>query len=279
MGTVRGALGDWIERTARQYPARLALAGFAVAIGIFTLLLELPLATQDRVRAPFVDALFTATSAVCVTGLTPVEVGAYWSFFGQAVMLIAIKVGGIMTLASIIGLAVSRRLGLTQRLLAADEARASGLGEFRSLLRTIIIVSTATELAIAFILFWRLLEHHDNPWVAAWHSLFYGVSSFNNAGFSPDIGGVVPFLGDPLFRIPIAAGVFIGALGFPVYLNLIRAWRKPRSWTLHTKITLYMIVVLTFVSGTLLALFEWRNPEPWADYLSTRRSIRRRSCP
>ncbi len=266
--SVRDAVGDWVDRVGLEAPARLALAGFGLVILLFAGLLSLPQATQSGVRAPFVDSLFTATSAVCVTGLVTVDTGGYWSGFGQGVILVAIKIGGlgIMTLASLLGLAVSRRIGLTQRILAAGEARATGLGDLRQLLRTIIIVSTATELAIAFVLFWRLLAHHEHLPTALWHAIFYGISAFNNAGFTPDPDGIVPFAADPMFRIPIAAGVFIGALGFPVYLNLIRSWRNPRSWSLHTKMTLVMVVLLSFISAALLAAFEWNNPETLGKY-------------
>lgn len=268
LGTVRGAFDDWLDRVALQHPARLALGSFAGVILLATGLLSLPAATQSGQRAPFIDALFTSTSAVCVTGLVTVDTGSYWSGFGQGVILVAIKIGGlgIMTLASILGLAMSRRLGLTQRMLAADEARAGGLGDVRHMLRTILVVSTVTEAAIASVLFWRLLAHHDNVATALWHSVFYGVSAFNNAGFSPDPNGIVPFAADPWFRVPIAAGVFIGALGFPVFLNLIRSWRRPRDWSLHTKLTLVMVTVLSLVSATLLALFEWNNPETLGAY-------------
>lgn len=261
--TARHAVGGWIDRTGLESPARLALAGFALVILLITGLLSLPQATQSGTRAPFVDALFTATSAVCVTGLVTVDTGGYWSGFGQGVVLLGIKIGGlgIMTLASLLGLVVSRRLGLTQRILAAGEARASGLGDVKHLLRTIIIVSTVAELTVAFFLVWRLLAHHESAATAIWHAIFYGISAFNNAGFSPDPAGIVPFAGDPWFRIPIALGVFVGALGFPVYLNLIRSWRRPKDWSLHTKMTIVMVILLSLISATLLAMFEWNNPK------------------
>ena len=111
------AARELIDRLARQAPARLALGVFAGVIAVFTALLSTPFATADGVRAPFVDSLFTATSAVCVTGLVVVPTGTYWSTAGQVAILVAIKIGGlgVMTLASLLGLAVSRRIGLTQR--------------------------------------------------------------------------------------------------------------------------------------------------------------------
>ena len=260
---VRHAIGEWIQDTARQYPARLALAGFALTICLFTALLELPFATRQGVRAPFIDALFTATSAVCVTGLSTVDTGTYWSAWGLTIIGFGIKVGGlgIMTLATLVGLAVAKRIGLTQRLLAAGEARASGLGDVRSLLAIIVVVSTVTELVIAAALFPRFLTLGYGLGKSAGFSLFYGVSSFNNAGFSPDPVGLYPYAGDLWMLLPIGLGVLIGALGFPVYLNLLRQWRTPRRWTLHTKLTLTMVAVLSVVSAALLLLFEWSNPK------------------
>ncbi|WP_062383566.1 TrkH family potassium uptake protein [Demequina iriomotensis] len=266
--TVRNAFGEWFDRVALESPARLTLAAFGATILIFTGLLQLPFATVEGHRAPFMDALFTATSAVCVTGLTTVDTGTFWSPWGLAIIGLGIKVGGlgIMTLASLAGLAVSRRLGLTQRILAAGESRASGLGDLASLLRTVIIVSTTVELIIAAILVPRFLTL-DYGWPKSLgYSVFYAVSAFNNAGFSPDPVGLYPYAGDAWMLVPIALGVFIGALGYPVYLNLIRQWRNPKRWSLHTKLTLVTVSVLAFISASFLAVFEWTNPDTLGDH-------------
>ncbi|WP_430867804.1 TrkH family potassium uptake protein [Demequina aurantiaca] len=260
--SARAAVSEWVDRVALSAPARLTLITFGAVIFLFAGLLSLPIATASGERAPFMDALFTATSAVCVTGLTTVDTGVYWSSWGLAIIAAGIKIGGlgIMTLASLVGLAVSRRLGLTTRLLAAGEARASGMGDLRTLLRTVVIVSFSIEIAIALVLFPRFLTLDYGLGRSAGYSVFYGISAFNNAGFSPDPAGLYPFADDAWILAPLAIGVFIGALGFPVYLNLIRGWRRPRSWSLHTKLTLIMVSALAFLSAALLAIFEWSNP-------------------
>src|SRR5690625_3305553 len=132
------AARDYVDYIARRAPARLA-----VVIGIVTILLRLPAATVSGKSANFVDALFTATSAVCVTGLTTVPTAVYWSGFGQAVILVGIKIGGlgVLTLASLLGMAVSRRLGLTQRILAAAETKAQRFGEVGALVRVVVLAS------------------------------------------------------------------------------------------------------------------------------------------
>jgi Trk-type K+ transport system membrane component len=259
---IREAVGEWFKRTSLQSPARLIVTIFAAVILLFTGLLSLPAATASGQRAPFIDALFVATSAVCVTGLTPVDTGTFWSPVGLTIIAVAIKVGGlgIMTLASLVGLAISKRLGLTQRLLAAGEARASGLGDLRSLLATIFFVSLSVEVIITLVLFPRFLTLDYGVSKSAGYAAFYAVSAFNNAGFSPDPVGLIPYGGDLWMLVPIALGVFIGALGFPVYLALLRSWRRPRRWPLHTKLTLSMVGILSLISASLLLLFEWDNP-------------------
>lgn len=262
LSVIRAAVSEWIDRETLRSPARLVLATFALVILIITGLLSLPSATASGVRAPFVDAIFTATSAVCVTGLVTVETGTYWSPLGLTIIAVGMKVGGlgIMTLASLVGFAVARRIGLTQRILAAREARATGLGDVRSLLRTIIVVSTVTELIIAAVLFPRFLSLDYGLWKSMGYSVFYGISAFNNAGFTPDPSGLIPYANDAWVLFPIGLGVFIGALGFPVYFNLLRSWRTPRRWTLHTKLSLATVGALTLASTALVSFFEWGNP-------------------
>jgi trk system potassium uptake protein len=267
------ALREVVDEVARHSPARLAIVVFGAVIAVFTVLLLAPWATASGTSAEFVDALFTAVSAVCITGLVVQDTGTYWSLYGQIVILTGIKVGGlgIMTIASIIGMVVSRRIGLTQRLLTASETKTSKLGEVGSLVRTIIITATALELAIAVLLFPRLVAIEENIGTAAWHAVFYGISAFNNAGFIPTEEGLVPHVGDWGLVLPVALGVFIGSLGFPVILNVYRALREGRirgtrrRWgrrlTLHSKLTLTMSVALLVVGSVVIGALEWRNED------------------
>ncbi|MBD7952520.1 MULTISPECIES: TrkH family potassium uptake protein [Oerskovia] len=252
---------ELVDRLARHSPARLAVTVFAAVISLFTLLLMAPWATTSGRSAPFIDALFTATSAVCVTGLVVVPTGTYWSTYGQVVILVGIKIGGlgVMTLASILGMAVSRRIGLTQKLLTASETKTTRLGEVGSLVRVVIITSTTIELTIALLLLPRFIVLEETFGEAAWHGLFYGISAFNNAGFIPTAEGLTPYVGDWMLLMPIIVGVFIGSLGFPVILNIMRNRRRAARWSLHTKLTLTTSAVLVVVAVVLFAAFEWTN--------------------
>ena len=255
-----------LDRAARQSPARLTLGVFAAVIGLVALMLSAPWATSTGQRAPLVVALFTATSATTVTGLVVVPTGSYWSGWGLAVILLAIKVGGlgVMTLASLLGLAVSRRVGLTQRLLVTSETHFNRLGEVGSLLRTVVVVSTSLELGIAVVLAARFRVEGQDWGPSAWHGLFYAVSAFNNAGFVPTVDGLAPYVSDWWVLAPLIIGVFIGSLGFPVILDVRRRPRRPRRWTLHTKLTLTASLVLLVAGSVLVAAFEWTNPHTFA---------------
>lgn len=251
-----------VDRLARQSPARLALGVFLGVIVLVTLLLEAPWATSHGESPPFVDALFTATSATTVTGLTVVPTGEYWSTWGLVVILVAIKIGGlgVMTLASLLGMAVSRRIGLTQRLLVSSETKVTRLGEVGSLVRTVIVTSTTLEVLIALVLLPRFHMYDEDWGTAAWHAIFYGISSFNNAGFVPTPEGLAPFVSDWWVLMPIIVGVFIGSLGFPVILNVARLLREPRRWSLHAKLTITTSLALVVAGSVLVAAFEWTNP-------------------
>ncbi|QAY69909.1 TrkH family potassium uptake protein [Xylanimonas protaetiae] len=259
-------LRELVDRVARRSPARLAVAVFLGVCAVFTVLLAAPWATASGRAAPFVDALFTAVSAVCVTGLTVVDTGTYWSTWGLVVIMLAIKVGGfgVMTLASILGLAVSRRIGLTQRMLTASETKTDRLGEVGSLVRVVIVTTTSLELVVAVMLLPRFLVLHEGLGTAVWHSLFYGISSFNNAGFVPTPEGLTPHVGDWLLDLPIILGVFVGALGFPVVLNVMNTQRRRHRhwarWSLHTKLTIVTSLALVVLGWLLMAAMEWRNP-------------------
>lgn len=251
-----------LDQAARHSPARLAMTIFLLVILTFTALLSLPAATADGHRAPFVDALFTATSAVCVTGLVTVDTATYWSGLGHVVIISGVGVGGlgILTLASLLGLVVSRRLNLSQRLIAASETKATQLGEVGSLLRAVVVTSLVIELFVALALFPRFLVLKENPAHAAWHAWFYAVSSFNNGGFVLDRGGLTVYASDPWITMPVAVAVFVGSLGFPVVLVLWRSWRRPSGWPLHTKLTLSTTLVLLALSVVTIGAFEWTNP-------------------
>lgn len=255
---VRAAIGT----AARSSSSRLALLVFTAIIGVFTALLSLPVATVEGTRTPFVDALFTAVSATTVTGLVTVDTGTHWSTFGLTVIMVSMKVGGlgVLTLASLLGLSVMRQMGLAQRVITASETKAEKLAEVGGVLRTIVLTSTSFELLTFLALTPYMLATEHPLGESVFLGMFYAVSAFNNGGFVPEAAGTAQYVADASFNIPVALAVFVGSLGFPVILVLVKNWRTPRRWSLHAKLTLATSGLL-FAAGFVGYLaMEWSNP-------------------
>lgn len=251
-----------VRRTKFFHPGRIIPFAFLAVIGLGTAVLMLPIARSDPGHAPFVIALFTATSAVCVTGLAATDTATYWSPFGQAIILVLAQVGGlgIMTGATLLGLLVSRRLGLSTRLIAQAETRSLRLGDVTTVLRLILIVTLAMEAATMAVLTVRFRYAYDHGWgEALWHGLCHAVFAFNHAGFSTYSDNLVRFAHDPLILAPIMLTVTISSLGFPVIHELADGARRPSRWSIHSKMTLLGSALLLIIGFAAVAAYEWDN--------------------
>lgn len=261
MSTTRGRRLERARRPLFRHPSRALIAAFAAVIALGTVLLLLPVASDEGTRV--VTALFTSTSAVCVTGLTTVDTATHWTTFGQIVILVLIQIGGfgIMTMASLLGLLVSRRIGLRSRLTVAAETKTLGIGQVRLVLRGVLKTTALVEAACGLLLMLRFHFGYGEPiGRATWFGLFHAVSAFNNAGFALYPDNLVRFVIDPWICVPIALAVIIGGLGFPVLFELRRSLHRPRSWSLHTKLTMSMTVLLLVAGAAFITINEWNNP-------------------
>ena len=257
---------------ASRHPAQQVVVAFTALILLGTLLLLLPLATGGQQGVGLENALFMATSAATVTGLTTVSIDEF-SIFGELVILALIQIGGfgIMTISSLLLLIASNRMGLRQRMLARAEIGAVDLGDLRQLVWAIARITLGIEAALATILFVRFLQagYEDNAGSAAYSAIFHAVSSFNNAGISTYPDNLARFVGDPVVVIAVSGAFIIGGLGFPI---LVEFWRRTqtdrpspgptrvRNWSLHTKITLLTTICLLILGPLLVMSFEWTNP-------------------
>ncbi|GAB3599427.1 potassium transporter TrkG [Kineococcus gypseus] len=251
------------RRKLLLHPAQAVAVAFAAVVALGTALLWLPVSRRGPGAAEFVDALFTAVSALCVTGHVVVDTREHWSAFGLVVILVLAQVGGfgIMTSASLLGVFASRRLGLRSRMLTATESRGLELGDVRAVLLGVVRVSLLVELVTAVALTSRLLTRYGaSPGEALWEGGFLAVSSFNNAGFALRSDSMTDFASDPWMCVPVMVAATLGGLGFPVLLELRRQFRRPRQWSLHTKLTVVTTAVLLVFGWVFLTLNEWRNP-------------------
>jgi len=257
--------------SAVMHPARIVPLAFLSAIIVGTVLLSLPISTPGPTRPPVLTAAFTSVSAVCVTGLTTVDTATYWSPFGQVVIMALIQVGGfgIMTLATLLGMLVGRRLRLRSSLIAQAETHTLNIGDVRNVVRRVAITMLAFEAAIAAILTARFRGRYDDSWAdAAWHGVFHSISAFNNAGFALYSDNLIGFVADAWIMFPICVAIIAGGIGFPVLFELRRHWGRPRTWTVHTRLTVYGTALLLVAGiGAFLAL-EWTNAATIGDLSS-----------
>lgn len=241
-----------------------AVVSFLAAVMVGALLLWLPAASPEGQRIAFVDALFMAVSATCITGLAVIEAGLDLSPLGQVVLLLLIKTGGfgVVTLGVLIALATGRRISFRERMtysLAQSQARFGGVVR---LLRTVLLFMTAMELAGAGILFLRFRSLDIEN--AAFAALFHGVSSFNHAGLSLFPGSLERFAEDPVTILTVAALIVVASLGTIVIFELLgrlrsRGARRPRL-TLHTRLALVATAALIVFGTGAMAAMEWSNP-------------------
>lgn len=252
-----------MQRQGLRHPARLIPIGFLSIILVGTGLLMLPAATASGQSAPWLTALFTATSAVCVTGLVVVDTPTYWSTFGQVVIMGLFQAGGfgIMAGATLLGLLVAGRLNLGARVAAQAETRL-GLGSVGGVVRIVLLTTLVVESLTFLVLTLRLRFGHGFAWdESLWHGSFHAVSAFNNAGFSTFSDSLMGFASDPWVMIPISLAVVLGGLGFPVLFELRHKRLDYRRWSVHTRITLLGTGILALVGALVLAPYEWNNPE------------------
>jgi trk system potassium uptake protein TrkH len=243
-------------------PARVVVLAFGSAALIGTLLLMLPIATVGP-PAAFVSALFTAMSAVCVTGLAVHETGAHWSLFGQITIMVLFQIGGfgIMTLASLLALFAYGRLGLRARLTTQTETRSVAPGNIRAVVAGVAKATVVIEGIAVTILTARFLIGYDEPfWRAVYSGVFHGISAFTNAGFSLFGDSMTRYANDPWITLTVTGAVIAGGLGFPVLFTLRRFLFRPRRWDLHAKITIGMTAVLTLGGTLAFVVTEWDNP-------------------
>lgn len=236
---------------------------FLAAIALGTGLLMLPLSNAKDEVAPFLTALFTATSAVCVTGLVVVDTGSYWSAEGQILIMSMFQLGGfgMMTSATLMGLLMGGQMRLRTQLLLQAETHSLALGDVKSVAKVVLWVTLLTELSIALLLTLRFALGYGMPWgEAIWQGLFHAVSAFNNAGFSTWSDGLMRFVGDAFVLGPLMLAIIIGGLGFPVLHELLVDRRRP-SWSMHAVLTVWGSVALIVIGTLLLFLSEMDNPK------------------
>jgi Trk-type K+ transport system membrane component len=259
------------------HPTQVVAGAFTAIILLGTFLLTLPIATNSGKVTPFMDALFTATSATTVTGLSTLNVETHWNLFGHVVIGALIQVGGfgIVGFASLVAILLEGKISLKNRMLTSSEA-GSTASNIRGLLFNVLKIMLFFQGLLFVFLFVRFMTEYNYEWnVALGHGIFHAVSAFNNAGFALYADSMMGFARDGWILIPIFITVFIASIGFPTIveirdrakLKLAKIFHRkltytmPDQWSLNSRIVLWASLVL-FLGGTLvIGLLEWNNPK------------------
>ena len=254
------------KRPKALSPTKTIAVTFAVIILVGTLLLTLPAASRSGISCGFRPALFTATSATCVTGLVLYDTWTQWSGFGQAVILGLIEIGGLgfMSAATLVVFALRKRIGLKQRMVMAQALSLNDMAGVVRIQKTVLIGSLSMEALGALILAVRFWPEYGFPTALKW-GIFHSVSAFCNAGF--DILGkiapgqsMIPFQSDPVVLLTLSALIVVGGLGFLVWQEI---WEKRRFRKLSVYARMVLVATLTLIltGWVVTCLLEWNNPD------------------
>jgi len=266
MGQSKRLLRLWLKkRRLKMNPTQVIAIVFVLIILLGAALLTLPAASRSGVSCGFRPALFTATSATCVTGLVLYDTWTQWSNFGLTVILCLIEIGGLgfMSAASLVIMLFRKRIGLRSRMVMAQAMSLNDMEDVIKLQKWVIFGSLSIQLVGALVLFARFLPGYGFKRAAAW-SVFHSVSAFCNAGFdifgSVNPGGsMITFNYDPVVCITLMALIVIGGLGFFVWEEVVRLHRFSK-FSVYTKLVLLTTAVLLVTGAALILLLEWNNP-------------------
>lgn len=248
-------------------PTTVMALGFLLIILTGAALLMLPISARGGAHTPLLTALFTATSATCVTGLVTVGTATHWSGFGQAVLLLLIQIGGLgfMTMASLASFALRRTITLRERMVMSAGLNLTDNAGIVRLTRRVLLGTVAFEGVGAVVLSCRFVPQFG-LWRGVKMGVFHAVSAFCNAGFDlmgtaeNEFQSVTAYAGDPVVSLTLMALIVLGGLGFFVWSDV---WDKHRfrRFRLHTKLVLVATAVLLALGFVLTLLFEWTNPQ------------------
>lgn len=248
-------------------PAQTLAIGFLALIIIGTLLLMIPEATKDRHHLSFIDALFEATSAVCVTGLVVVDTESTFTLLGQLVLLVLIQIGGLgfMTFGILIALFLGKNIGLKGRLMIQESLNQISLEGMVRLVKFVLIFTFITEGIGAIFLSIRWASDFGFP-KALFYGIFHSISAFNNAGFDlmGNFKSMTEYVGDLTIILTLSSLLIIGGIGYTVILDIIKK-RSFKKLSLHSKLVILVSLGLNIVGSILIFILEFNNPGTLGD--------------
>lgn len=251
-----------IKRKTIYTPVQILALGFAIVIFIGAVLLSLPIASQSGKITPFIDCIFTSTSAVCVTGLVTLDTGTYWTYFGKTVIMVLIEIGGLgfMSVTTLVFLILGKRITLKGRLIMQEAMNVNSLQGLVKMAKYVLIFTFSVE-GIGAVLFSTQFIPEFGIAKGIYYSIFHSVSSFCNAGFDlmGNFNSVTAYADNAVVILTISALIVIGGLGFYVWVEIYN-YKGIKRLSLHSRVVIYTTLVLIVGGAILMFIFEMNNP-------------------
>lgn len=256
-----------IYKNLKLTPVQILAIGFAVVILTGAFLLNLPIATQSGERTPFIDSIFVATSATCVTGLVTVDTGTHWSYFGKTVIMFLIEIGGLgfMSFATLIALLLGKRITLKERLVMQEALNSYSIQGLVKMAQYVLMFTFSIQLGGALLLSTQFIPEFGLG-KGIYYSVFHSISAFCNAGFDlfGNFQSLTKYYDNHVIILTISSLIIIGGLGFYVWQEIYN-FRGLRKLSLHSKIALSVTGFLLLFGTILMFILEFNNPGTMKD--------------
>ncbi|MBU3199638.1 TrkH family potassium uptake protein [Clostridium estertheticum] len=251
-----------LKNKKKYTPVQILSLGFAIVILVGAILLSLPISSQSGEITPFIDCIFTSTSAVCVTGLVTLDTGTYWTYFGKTVIMLLIETGGLgfMSVATLVFFFFGRRITLKERLVMQEAMNVNSLQGLVKMIKYVLIFTFSVE-GVGAVLFATQFIPEFGIVKGIYYSVFHAVSAFCNAGFDlmGNFKSVTAYANNSVVILTISTLIAVGGLGFYVWVEIYNSKGNKRL-SLHSKVVIYSTIVLIVFGAILMFIFEMNNP-------------------
>ncbi|GAA0763050.1 TrkH family potassium uptake protein [Clostridium sartagoforme] len=254
-----------LKRKIKLKGVQILALGFLIAIFIGGIILSLPISSASGEATNFLDAIFTSTSAVCVTGLVTLDTSTYWSTFGQMVIMILIEVGGLgfMTFGVLISLVLGKKITLRERLIMQEAMNTHSIQGLVKMVKYILVFTVSVQVFGAVLLSTQFIPEYG-IYKGLFYSLFHSISSFCNAGFDLFGTSLINYSSNTTVILVISTLIIIGGLGFTVLLEIYE-FRSIKKFSIHSKLVLISTLILILIGTLLIFVFERNNVETIAN--------------
>ena len=258
-----------LKKIFKMTPSKVILLGFAAVILIGAFLLCLPISNVDRVWIPFVDALFTSTTSVCVTGLMVFDIATKLSLFGEFVVLFLIQIGGLgfVTVTAFAFMIIGKKINYSTRITLQEALSKDDNEGVVKMVKKVLLITFICEGFGMLLLLPSMINFSGDFWSGLFKAVFLSVSAFCNAGIDPlgtataDFSNLSYFASDPFVLIPVMLLIVVGGIGFVVILDIFDFSKRPKKLNIHSRIVLWVTLSLILIGAGSFMIFEWNNPE------------------